>query len=202
MDASQKEQLTRAVEKAEASTAAEVVLVVLPRSFHGTAVASVLGAVVAFVALALVLFLEEVELSEPLTLAVVAVVGALGIALGRFLPVRLTARHASLSAAVDEKAHAAFSRYGVYRTSKRSGVLVLVSLAERQARVLFDVGLTEAIPATTREAWRTRFQAVAAQFEVATLCANVVTLGEEAGAFLPRSADDVNELADAPQEQA
>jgi putative membrane protein len=202
MDAAQKNQLTAAVEQAEAATAAEIVLVVIPRSFAGTGVASALGALVAFVTLAVALFFEDLEVSEPLTLSVVVLAGALGVALGRLLPTRWTARGATLTAAVDEKAHAAFSRFGVSRTSKRSGVLVLLSLGERQARVLFDVGLTEQVPAAQREEWRARFQEIAARFEVATLCASVVTLGQQAGAFLPRSADDVNELADAPQEHA
>ncbi len=202
MDDAQREQLKAAVEQAESTTSAEVVLVVLPRSFQGTGVASAFGALLALVVLAAALFFEDLEVSEPLTLSVVVLAGALGTALGRLLPVRWTARGATLNDAVDEKAHAAFSRFGVSRTSKRTGILVLLSVGERQARLLFDVGVTEQVPAAQREEWRARLQGVAARFDVATLCASVVALGQQAGAFLPRSADDVNELADAPQEHA
>ncbi len=202
MDVAQKAELTRAVGRAESATAAEIVLVVLPRSYKGVGVMAAIAAGCAIIALGLVLFLEDVEVGPALALTLVALIGAAAFVLARLVPLRFTARAATLSAAVDDRAHAAFSRYGVYRTTRRTGMLVLLSLAERQARLIFDVGVTEAVPVAMRDEWRARFGQLAERFEVATLAAAVVKLGEEAGAFLPRSAEDVNELADAPEESS
>jgi putative membrane protein len=202
MDVAQKEQLTKAVERAESATSAEIVLVVLPRSYRGVGVTAALAAVTAIIALGVVLFLEDVEVGPALALVLVALIGAIAFALARLLPLRFTTRLTTLNAAVDEKAHAAFSRYGVYRTSGRTGMLVLLSLAEHQARLIFDLGVTEAVPAAMRDEWRARFAQLATQFDVKALVAAVTQLGDEAGAFMPRGEHDVNELANAPEESS
>jgi putative membrane protein len=196
------QQLTRAVDKAESSTSAEVVLVVLPRSFSQWGGASLLGGLSAFIVLALVLFLEELEFDPAVALVAVALVGLGVVGAMLLLPPQLFARASTLKKRVDDKAHAAFSRQGVYRTSARTGILVFLSLAERQARLLYDVGVTREVPAELREEWRARFAAVAKDFEIGALAAALEQLGQEAGGFLPRSADDVDELANAPQVDA
>lgn len=195
----QSQQLTHAVEVAESSTSAELVLVILPQSFSARGAAAVLGGLGALVALALVLFLENIEIDPPLAFVLVALLGLGAVGLVLALPSRLFARATTLKGAVDEKAHAAFSRYGVYRTSGRTGVLVFLSLGERQARVLYDVGVAKAVPNEIRDEWRTRLAAVARAFDVGALAKALEALGQEAGAFLPRSVDDVDELANAPQ---
>lgn len=202
LTSSQSEELTRAVVAAEATTSAELVLVILPRSFSASGGPAIAGALTAFVALALVLFLENFEVEPFLALTSVALVGLGAVAVALLLPPRLFARSSSLQAAVDEKAHAAFSRHGVFRTSGRTGVLVFLSLAERQARLLCDVGVSRAVPPELRDEWRTRLASVASAFEVGALVTALQQLGHEAGAFLPRGADDVDELANAPQGDA
>ena len=142
----QSQQLTRAVEVAESSTSAELVLVILPQSFSARGAAAVVGGLWALVALALVLFLESIEIEPWLAFVLVPLLGLGAVGLALVLPARLFARATILKGAVDEKAHAAFSRCGVYRTSGRTGVLVFLSLGERQARLLYDVGVVKAVP--------------------------------------------------------
>ena len=198
----QSRQLTRAVEVAEASTSAELVLVILARSFSARGAAAVVGGLGAFVALALVLFLENIELDPLIALVLVAVLGLGAVGVALILPARLFASAKTIKAAIDEKAHAAFSRNGVYRTSGRTGILLFLSLGERQARLLYDVGVAKAVPNELREEWRARLTEVARAFDVDALAKAIEAMGSEAGAFLPRSADDVDELANAPQGEA
>ena len=202
LTAAQAQQLTKAVETAESFTSAEVVLVILPRSFSASGGPAIAGGLSAFVALALVLLLENFELEPFVALSSVALVGLGAVVATLLLPARLFARAATLKGAVDEKAHAAFSRHGVFRTSGRTGILVFLSLAERQARLLFDVGVAKSVPSELREEWRARFSAIAGSFDVGAMESALKQLGQEAGPFLPRSADDVDELANAPQVEA
>ncbi len=195
----QSERLTRAVAAAEAKTSVELVLTVLPRAQGYLSGPTTLGAVAAFVALGLTLFLEEPEVEPALVVPLVGLSGVAAFALAAVAPVAWFSRAKDRQAAVEAAAHAAFSKQGVYRTSGRTGLLVLLSLAERQACLVPDVGVLAAVPAEVRDEWLARLSAVAARFDVEALAAEVEQLGERASIYLPRSVDDVDELPNAPE---
>jgi putative membrane protein len=201
LTSAQSERLSKAVETAESKTSVEVVLTVLPRSTTSLGTSAVIGALAAFVALTLILFLEDVELDPELVVPAVGLAGALTFALVSVLPARWVSSARARALAVDTAAHAAFSRHGVYKTSGRTGVLVLLSLREGEARVLCDQGVLTAVPAEVRAEWHAELSGVARRFDVDALARALEALGARAGVYLPRQADDVDELANVPREE-
>ena len=101
------------------------------------------------------------------------------------------------SAQVTTSAHATFHEKEVGVTRRRTGMLVYVSLLERQLRVLPDRAITEAI---APEVWKAREGAMTRVVEAggtaAALAAELRALAPELARLLPRAADDVNELPD------
>ena len=195
---SDRQRLDKAVQTAEASTSAEVVVVV--RAVSGSyldltyAVAGLFG----LSALLAVLFVEwEVHPFE--VPAVVVSAAAVGAVLGlRFGAVFTSAQRRNRQ--VDESALAAFSRCGVHRTLGRTGLLIYVSSAEKLARLIPDQGIVSAVPNDVRAAWRRSLSAVAQQREVEPLALAIEAIGRECGSYLPRQADDVDELASMPSD--
>ena len=94
-------------------------------------------------------------------------------------------------------AHATFHEKEVGLTRRRTGLLVYVSLLERELRVLPDRAISEAVDATT---WRTHVDAlagvVARGASAAVLATELRRLAGPLAQVLPRSPDDVNELPD------
>lgn len=198
LSAPETERLTRAVELAESKTSIEVVLAILPRSRGYLTLPIAAAALVAFLVLGLTLFLEEPEIAPGLVVPIVGLTGLATFVLTSFLPATLLAAVTDRRSAVDTAAHAAFSRYGVHRTSGRTGLLVFLSLAEREARIVADQGVLSAVPADVREDWVSRLNAIAAKFDVELLAKELEAVGVRAGGYLPRAADDVDELPNAP----
>ncbi len=182
--------LTAAVERAEQKTSAELVVSVQPGTVGLLDVAAGCGGVAAALALAAVMY-SDVEF-DPLHVGPI-VFGAGWIAfavVAFFVPPALLAP-ARTRQQVDDAAHAAFSRHGVYRTQDRTGILVFYSLRERTGRILVDAGVARAVPEDVRDEWRSRLHACRTGHDLATL---VEEIGERAGQFLPRRDDDVDEL--------
>ena len=96
------------------------------------------------------------------------------------------------------KARAAFHDHGIADTRGRTGILVYVSRLERKAEVLADRGVREAVEA---QAWETAALAIRSAAgrrapDAAALATAIASLGDLLQPVLPRSGDDVNELAD------
>jgi putative membrane protein len=183
--------LSAAVGRAEEKTSAEIVVAVQPRSSQVTDIAAAIGALAAFAGLLAVLFVD-VEF-DPLHVApVVFGTGWVAFALvyGAVPPALLAPGRTRRN--VDDAAHAAFSRNGVYRTRDRTGVLVFYSLHERTGRILVDTGVAHAVAADVRDEWRARLVACR---DAAELIALIEDIGLRTGQVLPRGADDVDELA-------
>jgi putative membrane protein len=195
LKAPQQEKLARAVAAAEAHTSAEVVLVILPRSRAYVGVPSLLAVLAAYATLAWMLFSEDIEVDALHVLPALVLMGGAVFALANLVPLSWVTTARARRAAVDTQAHASFSRHGVYRTSGRTGILVFLSAAEGQARILMDRGVVEAVPQAVRNAWLATFGKLAARVDVDAVAAALEALGREAGTHLPRSADDVDELS-------
>lgn len=195
----QQDVLAHAVTSAEAHTSAEIVLVILPRSRAYVGVPGLVAGLGAYLSLAYILFADEIEVDAIHVLPTVAVLAAGLFALANMVPLGWISTHQARKQAVDTQAHAAFSRHGVYRTGERTGMLVFISADEGEARLLFDRGLVDAVPQDVREDWRVTFETLARNLNVDVLVPALEELGKRAGAYLPRRADDVDELPNMPR---
>ena len=196
-DADGEKALTRAVCDVEASSCAEVVVVVRRSSGSYLHADLLTGAVAGFVALAFLLFspwpfATAWVLLDPLIVFVLSAWAGSKSATLRRAFTSVGERRGR----VETHARAAFVERGVGVTSRRTGVLVYVSILERASCVVADQGVRAAVP---EEEWNAAVGAIEAAakrgraVDVATALATTKALLARA---LPRSADDVNELPD------
>jgi putative membrane protein len=194
-DAARK-QVTEAVVAVESCTAAEVVVVVRRTSASWREVDLAAGAVAGFAVLLLVLFHPK-----PIPVVAMPVDVALGFVAGAVLSANLSLIKRALlprrrvRAQVLAMARASFVEQGVSRTTGRTGILVYVSTFERLVEVVVDVGVDPGVMQAELDALRASLSHGA---DLGHFIAAVRALGTPLGACLPRSADDVNELPDAP----
>jgi putative membrane protein len=184
-----------AVEAVEAGSAAEVVVCVRAASAEHREADHRAGALLALATLLFLLYVPwDYDLHWfPVELAAAYLLGGLVARHAPGLRRRLLAA-ATLDAAVDRAASAAFHDLGVHQTSGRTGLLVYVSRFERRARLVADSGVD---PAALGGAWteaRRALQAAATDDDAEALCRALEALGAELAVRLPREADDVDEL--------
>lgn len=193
-----RESITEAVRAIEARTSAEVVVTVRGRSSEHRQVDLALGAVVAFVLLLVYVYAPITFADEPvpptiaLSFGVSALLSATVPAIKRALLSRKTRR-----AAVQAAARVAFFEQKIATTRARTGILVFVSLLEREIEIVADVGIDVA---AFGEPWQRAVgdleAAARGEGSVAAVAARLRALGDVLAAQLPISNDDVNELAD------
>ena len=193
-----KRALREAVHAVESACGAELVIAVRKRSgpyTDGALAAAIAGglSVLAFLLFSPWTFGLAWFLVDPVVVGILAGVGASRSPTVLRLATSRAGRHLRVSTA----ARATFVDKGVYRTSRRTGILLYISLLEREAEVVADVGID---PAAATPAWR---QAVAALQEAVALgedgvqvAARVRALGPVLAPLCVRVQDDVNELAD------
>lgn len=152
-DAQAREQIAAAVQEVEKESAAEVVPVVVdvsgtyPQAPWRAATLGALG-----VPVFLTLLLRLVDFWglpwEFWILAPAVTGGSLGFLLARLYPriTRLFITQKEMETQVQERAEHAFLTEEVFATSQRTGMLVFVSLFERQVVVLGDKGIAKKIP--------------------------------------------------------
>jgi putative membrane protein len=191
-----KTRVSEVIEAVELQTAAEVVVAVRKVSGHYRHADYLLGAMLAMVGLLLFLFHPE-PFDEDLFPLAEILLFLTGMALSAGLaPLRrlLTARQL-LESNARTAAHAAFYEMGVSRTAGRTGVLVCVSLFERQVEVVPDIGVDLGkLDASWGEALRALQEGVRGG-DLPRFLDGLKRTGEPLGKLLPRSADDVNELS-------
>jgi putative membrane protein len=189
--------LTRAVVDFERGTAAELVIAVRPRSGQDPQVGILVGIVCALISTAFLLY-SEPEYDLYWFLVVPALVGlAFGAAANTAGPQWLFTSAAARERRVLQAARATFLEKAMADTRGRTGVLLFISLAERVAVVVADLGVRQAIPAAVWDpAVSAVTGAVARGATASELLAPISALAAVAGKYLPRAHDDVNELAD------
>ncbi|MGE6756918.1 TPM domain-containing protein [Corallococcus interemptor] len=193
-------QAAEAVAAIESQTAAEVVVAVRRASSDYAHTDARLGAAVAFVVLGILLFIpQEVHLyAFP---PVVLLSYAAGVMGGRLLP---SLRRALTPRKLQEDrvrtaAKAAFTELGVSHTSRRTGILVFVSLLERRVEVVTDYGVDPSLMgAEWQEALTQLSSTIAASPAPEPFFQALRRLQAPLSRVLPRLEDDVNELPDMP----
>jgi putative membrane protein len=196
-DADARRRAALAVERVEALTSAELVITVQRISGNYRAADLSVGFLLALLTLILLLFLPQEFglLHFPIDVTLAFLIGA---AISANLPPlrRLFAGQRRMIAEVERSARACFVERGISRTSGRSGVLVYVSLFERRAVLVPDIGVD---PESLGDGWAAlvaRIDAAAAAADFEAFLAAVEGAGPVLAGALPRSEDDVNELPD------
>jgi len=197
-----RQRLGKAVQAVEARSSAEIVVAVRPWSASWARVDLSVGAALAYLALLYMLYAPQVFGLLWIALIVPAAFFA-GVYLSRVLPtLRLRLAGASrVREAVEQGARARFVELGVSATRERSGVLVHVSLTERQCVVVADVGVIANVPEKPWAEAVARVEGAVATHGVGEaalthLCAAIEKLGDVLEEPMPRAEDDVNELED------
>jgi putative membrane protein len=192
-----KQRVRRAVEEIEGASGAEVVVAVRKRSWRYRQSHYLFGFAVALVVLSLLLFLpqEFPIVTWPLEIAASFAGGALLCSVAGPLERWLTGRRV-MQAQVTRAAKEAFVDLGIAQTRAHSGLLIYVSLAERLASVVADVGIRSVLE---NEAYREAIAHIergVARADFDAFVAGLDKLGAPLASAMPRAADDVNELPD------
>ena len=192
-----KKALTEAVREVEASTSAELVVAVRARSGSYLHADLIAGIVVGLAALAFLLFsAREFGLLAFIVDTVVA--GLLGGLIASRFPGlrRLLTRPAVRRKLAAAAASRLFLEKRVHGTIGRTGFLLYVSVLEREAVVVTDIGLE---PLAATEAWQKTIGAIEAGVregeDGVRIAERVRTLAHICGPALPRAHDDIDELA-------
>ncbi|HEY6079053.1 MAG TPA: hypothetical protein VIW29_09635 [Polyangiaceae bacterium] len=187
----------RSVRSVEARTSAEVVVAVRRRSGEYRPAAYHFGFGVSSLVVLYLLLTPDLY-----SVGAIALDAAIGFGLGLLLALNIgpllrgLVRARALEQSAADAARVAFFELGISRTASRTGVLVFVSTFEQRCIVLTDIGIDVPAlgpqwPACCAELSRCVRARDLAAFERA-----LESMGPILGARLPRSSDDVNELAD------
>jgi len=192
--------LTNCIREIEKRTDAELVLVVRARSHSYAGANYFFGALLAFVGLNFLLFAPITfhQIWVPIDIALLFVLGAYvssrSNAIRRWLT-RTTVRNTAARAG----AAAMFYEAGIANTKAELGVLVYLSLLERRLELIADRGILRAVPALEWNQALSELRQAGKQPRPETLRAGLEKLGLLLAQYLPASADNPNELPDAPR---
>lgn len=197
LDDAAKKALTDAVHFVEAQCSAELVIAVRARSgsyLHADLIAGILAALTSLIALLFSPWPFELIwfVIDPLVVGLLASFAVSRLpALRRELTFRRVRRRN-----VETAARATFVEKRVHGTTGRTGILLYISLLEREAAVIHDLG---GDTLATTEGWRHAIdeieEGVRRGDDGAAIAAWVRELGDVLAPALVRSADDVDELA-------
>ncbi len=186
----------RAIETVENASSVEVVVAVRRSSARYRHANVAIGAVLAFVGLATMLYAEE-DFHLSSILVDPFVVGVLAGALVELVPQlkRWLTPPAIRRREVERAARATFVERGVHNTTARSGMLVYISWLERTVALVADSGLAQSLPAGALA--RAEAELTRAMPRGAAVAKALEALADEMGRAMPHSDQDVNELPDA-----
>lgn len=189
--------LAEAVRAVESCSSAELVVAVRPRSGSYLHADLISGILAGLAALAILLYSRwEFELFWFLIDPVLA--GALaGLAASRSTVLRRAfTRREARRQRVETAARSTFVERRIHRTAGRTGILLYISVLEREAAMVFDAGV-EALAAT--DAWRKAVGEIEATVQSGAdgiaVAKRIRGLAELLSPSLQRSAADVDELS-------
>jgi putative membrane protein len=192
--------LAQCVKEIEAETDAEIVIAVRARSGSYLHADYLCGALMAFAALLLLLFLPWT-----FTHYWVAIDVALLFALGAYLSSRSEWLRRALTTkrfraeAVRAGAAAMFYEAGVANTAAEMGLLIYLSLLERRLELIADRGVLSAIPPLKWNDCLFALHQAGREPQVETLTSVLRDLGLLLKEHLPASGENPNELPDTPR---
>lgn len=208
LSAADRERITQAVQEAERHTSAEIVPMIVARSGLYRDAQHVAGLIAAFITLAAMLTLEAAWLpwgwhaanAAWLVLAVTLAYVS-GAWIGRVPTViRLLTSRTRMKQKVALRAGRAFAQHAVSQTRERTGVLIVLSILEKQIYVLPDRLLAGRVSA---ERWQEVVQAAVEQLHDGAIAEGLSQAIAACGVVLAESCpgrpgDNPNELPDEP----
>ncbi|HEY8203158.1 MAG TPA: hypothetical protein VIF81_00385 [Pyrinomonadaceae bacterium] len=194
------EAIAKAVCEIEKDTDAELVIVIRGRSGPYRHADYLCGAILAFVGLLFFLFSPLVihEFWVLFEVAALFALGAFACSRTAFLRRLLTSKKFRMNAA-RQGAAAMFYEAGIANTRAENGLLIYVSLLERQVEVFADRGVLKAMPPLR---WNTaihELKDVARHCDPDRLVQSVRNLGKILAEHLPATGENPNELVDGPR---
>lgn len=198
-----KKALTGAVQAVESSSSAELVISVRPSSGYYLHADLLAGLAVAFAALAVLLY-------SPWTFGLAwfvvdpLVAAALGVLVSSRSPAlrRLLTPPSVRRRQVEAAARSMFVEKRIHRTAGRTGILLYISLLEREAAVVVDLGVETA---AAGESWKRAVagieEAVRRGEDGVAVAYRVEALAAVLSPSLARSVEDVDELANEVDER-
>lgn len=196
-DDAAKRRTTEAIREIELTTSAEVVVSVSPRAsrYHLTTIGFAAAcALIAFLVMwfsPVVYDVRTIPLDVALTFVVTFAFAYFSdVVRGRFTPKGL--RHAKVHAAATK----AFTDLGIAKTKERTGMLVFVSLLEREVELILDQGFDRDKLGSDFETAKASLAAAVQRRDIDAFEEALKCLARPLSTLLPRQEDDVNELAD------
>lgn len=196
-DPSARKRASEAVKAVELRSAAEIVIAVRKTSgsYRGTDLG--FAAVLAGLTLAFLWFSPIAFSPAKMSLNIAAVFLLAAVVSSSVPPLRrLLSGRGTLRGNAERHARASFYDQGILRTTGRTGILVFVSIFEREAVLVPDVGVDPAKLGEPYAAAERAIKAAVARVDFEAFLRAVESLGPALEKDLPRSADDVNELPD------
>ena len=205
LTAEERECIRLTVHAAEQHTNAEIVPMIVSRSGLYRDAQYRAGLVLSLVVLTLMLTTEIFWLpwgwhGSNAAWLVLATIGAYGVGtwLGTLAPsIRLLTPTGRMQHKVKLRAERAFAKHAISQTRERTGVLIMVSLLERQIYVLADQSIFQRVPS---ERWSSIVEAAVGQLKrgeiVGGLCQGIRVCGTVLAEVCPgRSGDNPDELS-------
>jgi len=192
--------LAQAISEIEKNTNAEIVVVVRGRSGSYRHADYLVGAIVALIGLIFVLFSpwEFHTYWIPFDVIALFVAGAFVSSRGDWLRRLFTSKKFQQKAARTGAA-AMFYEAGIANTSAENGLLIYLSLFERQMEVIADRGVLKAVPPLKWNHAVFELKELAKDAEPGKLVEGLRSLGKLLAEHLPATGENPNELADGPR---
>ena len=192
--------LTNCVKKIEATTDAELVLVVRARSGSYRHADYLFGALAAFLSLLFLLFspFDFQQYWVAIDVALLFAIAAFASSRSNFLR-RLLTTDKFRSAAVRTGAAAMFYEAGIANTNAEMGVLIYLSILERRLELIADRGILKGVNALEWNQLLFELHEAGRKADAETLQAALENLGVLFAKHLPANGENPNELPDAPR---
>lgn len=98
---------------------------------------------------------------------------------------------------VEIMARASFQKGGIHHTLKKTGILIYISIFEKQVLMIADKGIVSAIPKNEMEIIETQINNIFSESNIDTaILKEVGALKEVFSKYIPPVMDDINELDD------
>ena len=193
------EALAAAISEIEQRTDAEIVVVVRGRSGTYRHADYLFGALVAFAGLVLILFSpwEFHTYWIPFDVIALFVAGSFIASRGDLLRRILTTRKFQARAA-RAGAAAMFYEAGIANTSAENGLLIYLSLLERQLEIIADRGILTCVPPLEWNHAVFELKQLSQQGDPEKLLQGLRALGQLLAEHMPATGENPNELADGP----
>jgi len=205
LSAEEQDRIVKAVKKAETLTSGEIVPMVVSCSYHYP-MSNMIGALAGSLVLALVatsLFTRLRSWGGPELFdlwvfpAVFAVAFLLLFLVVKHIPVlkRVFITKAEIAEEVEEAALTSFYRRGLGNTRDKTGILIFISVFERQVHVLADQGINDRVE---KGVWQEIVDMIAkgikSRRQAEAICTAVLRCGELLQEHFPIKQDDTDEL--------